>query len=1338
MLAVAVMSKLSGDSEENVTEIANANGIRPLVALLDADDAETQAHAAVVLEDMTRISQQHATTVAKEGGIPLLVALLTTGSDADCRAEAAGALGSLSMGHAREVSDAGAISPLVALLAETNPSAQLKAAGAIACIAAGGHENQDAVHAAGGVELLVGLLDETQASMDATKRVNSADIEPGTAATSHLRELHLREKVQSQLARALSELCHGHTGCQGAIASCGGIKPLIELVECADSEHPKEEAAGVLWRLAVAHPNAKSAIADQGGIRVLVDFVSKASERGQKMAAGALAALVKGNKAYTATVAELMTGLLRNAHESTKARGEGQDDANVEVTGSMVKASVRADDSSMPEQLSSCFAMLEKAARAISRFARAHADNQDAVMAAGCFELLATWLGPRWYALPPAAPNPVGMSYEFSGAADCAAINLDGTRQRNLAQKELAGALWSTAIDNAAILKSSAAKGGIPRLIRMLSEHPEVHRDAAGALWALSADRKNQHLIAEADGLSPLVELLKNGKKNAAQETAAGALHALAQRADNRTAIGETGAIGLLSKLFEDGSAEAKVETAGALLTLSVDNLSNQFKITSKLVALLAAGPDDASEASTNLVGIARVEACEHATRVLYTMSLERDNREALSSAGSITQLVRQLKGGSETAQTMAASALPQIARMSPELRIQVVQQLVNLLSSDQEDVRRRAGNTLRDMTVRQGGDPSSDAHQRAAAMAGGVAPLVALLKDGLNDGRVEAQEYSLWSLSMTSDAGRRATMVAAGVVAPLVQALTNGQLSVVAQAHAATVISFLAIDKSNHIEIISRRGVPPLVLLLEEGTLNAKRHAAVGLARLSRDNPNAQSLIYNAGAVTPLVRWLGDPSIGPPEIAANALSDLAYGNADMQTKIEQANAIPPLVAMLDLHAGLDYQRAASDALATLAQENSRCQRAIAAAGGIPPCVDLLKSGKGAHKDVANALAMLAADEENKMQIARVGGIGPLVELLSTGDHATQQHAAKALEWLARDCAENQVALANEKASAPLVSLLGSESAETQESAVTALLCLASHASSRTVVVKRLVAALEDRNTASQLKAAEALAVLSSRSATNRAAIVSAGAIFPLVTLLGNGQMAETKTPPERAAAVLADLARLSESKMAIAEAGGIPPLVSMLSSNSEQSQTHAATALWHLSASVDNKNEITKQDAIPKFVHLLSHGTPMAKHNAAAALYQLATTADNKGAIVQAAGIPALVGLLHEGDNVPEAKEAAAAVLSELARSEKSNRVTIERAGGIAPLVAVMVSGLPMAQRYATCALWGLSQEPLFRTGIAKCTNAVERLVMLLKGEHEVRGLHTTPPSAQHETIPS
>ena len=76
----------------------------------------------------------------------------------------------------------------------------------------------------------------------------------------------------------------------------------------------------------------------------------------------------------------------------------------------------------------------------------------------------------------------------------------------------------------------------------------------------------------------------------------------------------------------------------------------------------------------------------------------------------------------------------------------------------------------------------------------------------------------------------------------------------------------------------------------------------------------------------------------------------------------------------------------------------------------------------------------------------------------------------------------------------------------------------------------------------------------------------------------------------------------------------------------------------------------ITTLDAIPKLVHLLTSGAHESRRHAASALYQLATTADNKTAIVQAKGIPVLVELLCEEGMIPDAKEAAAAVLSELA----------------------------------------------------------------------------------------
>jgi hypothetical protein len=154
--------------------------------------------------------------------------------------------------------------------------------------------------------------------------------------------------------------------------------------------------------------------------------------------------------------------------------------------------------------------------------------------------------------------------------------------------------------------------------------------------------------------------------------------------------------------------------------------------------------------------------------------------------------------------------------------------------------------------------------------------------------------------------------------------------------------------------------------------------------------------------------------------------------------------------------------------------------------------------------------------------------------LLDTGSELTKQHAAAAVESLAVDSIDNQLALAKSKAIAPLVALLASESPATQEHAVGALLALAAHSSD--AVVRRLVAVLESRNAAAQMKAASALAALSSRSPATRKELVSAGAIQPLVRLLGDGRRTENDTPQERAAAVLADLARSGESLEVIAD----------------------------------------------------------------------------------------------------------------------------------------------------------------------------------------------------------
>ena len=1309
MLASAVISKLSGDAAQNVEEISKADGIPPLVALLETDDMEAQENVTIVLADMTRRDQEHAIKVASEGGIPLLAALLLSEHSVDAKAQAASTLGSISKGHPEQVGDAGAIEPLVKLLTTDNREAQLEGALALAGIAAGGQITQDRIKEAGGIELLVNLLkgafpggaeQEGAVPGSAPPSPSKADCADDAQATMI--------KLQSNVARALAELARDHPDNQVAITQCGGIQPLIDLVNFALTEQPKEEAAAALWALSSNHNENQEAIAAANGIDSLVALVSRTSDRGQEQAAGALASLSLDNEKNQTRISQLLVDNL------------GESSAVLDTR--------------------------EKAARAIARFAKAHATNQDSLSNAGAVALTVSLLEPKVWEMPVASKMPSKTAELVAEDAEDGEEQHEDTEatptgEHHLTQRELSSALWSLAAENASIQTQISAEGGIPLLIAMLSDHAEIHREAAGALWSLSADAENRKLIAEAGGIPKLVELLKYGAKNvSAQETATGALHVLAQRAENRDIIADAGGIACLVPLFDGGTPETKELVAAALLTLALENASNQFNIANKLVAMLANGPTDAQEALT-AAQMSRVEAQEHATRVIYTMSLDRDNRDALSRTGAIMQLVRQLKSGSEKAQNMASNALSQIARMSPDLRIQVTQQLVTLLGNSNADVRQRAGVALRDNNGGDGGEDKKN--QREAAMAGGVAPLVELLKAGLNDDRVEAQEYSLWSLSMITDPTRRRHMAEEGCIPALIQSMAKGQLSADSLEHAAMVLACLCIDSANHEVVIERSGVAQMVALLsgDGKTLGAKKQGAVGLGLLADHDGETQARIAKAGAIPPLVEWFnGGESSGPPDVAARALSAIAHENEELQTRIAEAGAIPPLVVMLS-DDDTELHITASEAIATLARNVPANQAKVAAAGGIPPLVALLTSSRlECQENASKSIAALSDDEDNKIQILRAGGIGPLVALLNSGNDETQQYCAMALETLARDIPEIQATLAHVGASLPLTTLLGSDLAATQESAMAALLCMASHPNSTVTVVKRLVGVLNGKNTAAQLKAAQALAVLAGRSSANRSTIVHAGAIVPLVGLLGNGQRADKNTPPERAAAVLADLARISESKVEIPRAGGIAPLVIMLDSSCKDAQTFAACALRYLSVAADNKNDIVLKGGIQRFVNLLSTGTLEGQRHAANALWQVATSSDNKAAIVSAGGISPLVALMRREEPMPpqqsegeeaaqqyeqyekdirsiaESKESAAAVLSELARSQAANRKVMVREGGIPPLADLIRMGSDAAQKHATCALWGLAQDERYRGTIVETEGAIERLVELLR----------------------
>lgn len=1200
MLAAAALSHLTGDSDTNVQKIYTEDGIKPLVELLDLSESpEAQAHSAAVLSDMTRVFRN---AVYEQGAMAPLVRLLSNGATSDIKAEAAGALWSLSGGTERmqmAIAHAGGIAPLVALLYDPAMRTRRKAAGALTSLAIGNVANQDVIARAYGIPPLVDLIGDAYGSEE-----------------------------QLYAAGALAELARNHPKNQVAIAKAGSIMPLVKLLLVDDCQgaplRAKEEAAGALWTLASNSHANQVAIAEAGGISPLVALLDVSSLRAQEKAAGALSALALDNQPNKTAIATMLVAMLNPKDWKASAKG----------------------------------------ARAIARVACAHPNNQEAIAVAGGIEVLVRLLR--------------------DGAADKPGVAA-------FMQKELSSALWSMAMDNEQNQRAIAEAEGIPLLIDLLaagtglapSPTAEVHGDAAGALWALAALPENQKIIAEEHGIQSLVILLKLGSEGS-RETAAGALSVLAARTENRKLVAESKGIPLLVALLETGSPEAKVQAASAMLILVVDNSVNQSAVARELVAML-------SSTQTSQ------EAQEHVARLLRNLALDPENRASIATAGAVPQLAKQLRDGLTGGQEMAAGALSQLALKSTTIRVQVTQELVGLLGSPVPAVRHRAAEALRDMNAEAGAEA-----RMSIAMAGGIDRFVHLLKDG----SVEAQEYAIWSLWQATDVQSKVSIAEADCAMPVINCLIAGKLHEVANEHAAAVLCGLTsvvtgvpaeLCTKNMRDIVSSGGIPPLIALLRKGNAGAKRHAALALAQLSTGRDEASHAataleITEEGAVSAFIEWLVDPSLGPPEMAARALAHIAQDNSATQATIAEEGAIPLLVALVDTSNSADRQNYGAAALAALAENHPVNQIMIAEEGGIRPIVELIKSETVTpHENATRAIWHLSACADNKLSFARAGGIEPLVVLLSNGSEQAQEWAAAAMESLTHECHSNQMKPATIEGIGPLVMLLGAESEVTQDNAVHALLNIsATNTDNRNAVVKPLVDLLSVRNATASMKSAQALMMLAARSHADRTSISDAGAVPPLVAMLGDGRNATT--PQIRAAAVISDLARSSENKAAIVKAGGVLPLVNMLSSKAQVAQVSASAAVAQLAANTSAQKMITDAGGVYPLVALLSSTSMVAARHAADALWHLESSNDNKGVIIKAGAIPPLVVLLRRTES-PATQEAASNVLSDLSRHNVGSKA-ITTAGGIPSLVGLLKYDAKtlVASRHAACALWGLT----------------------------------------------
>jgi hypothetical protein len=154
--AAALASLASCDG--NKLAIRDSGGIIPLIELMAAGTTLQREHAAAAIHRLA-YNPRNRTLIRRAGAIPCLVALLSRGTPLGCE-HASAALGALAVDPdiKEEIRLRGAIRPLVALVANGSYQAKEKAAAALGALAYQSERNQEAIRAAGGIQVLCKLL----------------------------------------------------------------------------------------------------------------------------------------------------------------------------------------------------------------------------------------------------------------------------------------------------------------------------------------------------------------------------------------------------------------------------------------------------------------------------------------------------------------------------------------------------------------------------------------------------------------------------------------------------------------------------------------------------------------------------------------------------------------------------------------------------------------------------------------------------------------------------------------------------------------------------------------------------------------------------------------------------------------------------------------------------------------------------------------------------------------------------------------------------------------------------------------------------------------------------
>ncbi|XP_062066068.1 armadillo repeat-containing protein 3-like [Lepus europaeus] len=368
--------------------------------------------------------------------------------------------------------------------------------------------------------------------------------------------------------------------------------------------------------------------------------------------------------------------------------------------------------------------------------------------------------------------------------------------------------------------------GGLEPLIRLLnSPDPDVQKNSIESLYNLVQDFQCRIALQELNAIPSMLALLKSDYP-VIQLLALKTLGVITNDKESLTMLRDNQGLDQLIKILEskelnDLHTEALSVIANCLEDVDTRVLIQQTGGLQKLLSF--------AESSTN------PDIQKNAAKAITKAAYDSENRKFFHEQEVEKCLVTLLGSESDGTKIAASQAISVMCESSGSKRLfnnHGIPQLIQLLKSDNEEVREAAALALANLTT------CNPASANAAAEADGIDSLINILSSK-RDGAIANAATVLTNMALQEPL--RGAVQSRGVMQAIVNPLRSA--NTVVQSRAALTVAATACDVEARTELRNAGGLEPVVELLRSDNAEVRRHASWAVAVCANDELTATEL---------------------------------------------------------------------------------------------------------------------------------------------------------------------------------------------------------------------------------------------------------------------------------------------------------------------------------------------------------------------------------------------------------------------------------------------------------------------------------------------------------------